>query len=256
MTDLICSPWATVDDIPAGSQELATEEEWEIILQWASEILWALSGRQWSGDGCAAAAELRVCPPAVGTKSWPFGPSRDCCGYWPVSGYPWGFGTAYLRRSMSAFAVQLPHDEVSGVTSVTVDGELFLAWRVEGGWLERTDCRSWQECGDAEVLIEYTYGFAPPAGGVRAAVTLAIEAAKQAAGDATCRLPKRVVSVTRQGVTMAFVDPMRFLKDRLTGVPDVDLWIVSVNPYRRPERAQIWSPDVPVATRSAVPPVP
>lgn len=256
MTDLLCSPWATFADVPETSQPLATEEEWASILQWASEILWALSGRQWSGGGCEAAAELRVCPPAPGTKSWPFGPMRDCCGYWPVSGYPWGFSTGVVRRSANAFAVQLPHDEVSAITSVTVGGDAFVAYRLEGSWLERTDCRPWQECGDAEVLIEYTWGLAPPVGGVRAVVTLAVEIAKQAAGDATCRLPRRVVSVTRQGVTMAFVDPMRFLKDRLTGLPDIDLWIVSVNPYRRPERAQIWSPDVPVATRSPVPPGP
>lgn len=255
MTDLLCAPWATFDDVPEDSQPLATEEEWVLILQWTSEVLWALSGRQWSGGGCEGAAELRVCPPAMGTKSWPFGPSRDCCGYWPVSGYPWGWPTGYIRRAANAFAVQLPHDEATA-TSVTVAGEAFLAWRSEAGWLERTDCQPWQQCGDAEVLIEYTYGEAPPAGGVRATVTLAIEVAKQAAGDATCRLPRRVVSVTRQGVTMAFVDPMRFLKDRLTGIPDVDLWIVSVNPYRRPERAQVWSPDVPVATRTVVPPGP
>jgi len=254
MTDLLCSPWATFDDVPTDLQPLASEQEWDQILLWCSEILWGLSGRQWSGGGCEAAAELRVCPPAKGTKSWPFGPMHDCCGYWPVSGYLWGFATGYIRRSASAFAVQLPHDEVSDVTEVTVNGEPFTAWKLEGGWLERTDCRPWQECGDAAVFIAYTYGFTPPAGGVRAVVALAVEVAKQAAGDTSCRLPRRVVSVTRQGVSMAFVDPMRFLKDRLTGLPDVDLWIVSVNPYRRPERAQIWSPDVPVATR--VPPTP
>jgi hypothetical protein len=255
MTDLLCSSWATVADIPEDLLPLLSEAEWDALLLTCSEILWALSGRQWSGGGCVAAAELRACPPAPGTKSWPFGPMGDCCGYWPASGYPWSFSTGVIRRGANAFAVQLPHDEVTSVTSVTVNGEPFLSYRLEGSWLERTDCRSWQECGDADVLIEYVWGLTPPAGGVRAVVTLAIEIAKQATGDATCRLPRRVVSVTRQGVTMAFVDPMRFLKDRLTGLPDVDMWIMAVNPYRRPERAQVWSPDVPRAV-TLPPPAP
>lgn len=249
MPDLLCSPWATFDDVPVTSQGLVSEEEWASILEWASEILWSLTGRQWSGSGCEATAALRTCPPTPGTKSWPFGAQSDCCGWWPVSGYPWTFGTQHLRRDASPFAVQLPHDQVGEITSVTVGGDPFTAYRLEAGWLERTDCLPWQECGDAEVLVAYTYGEDPPAGGVRAVMSLAIEAAKQASGDASCRLPKRVVSVSRQGVTMAMVDPMKFLKDHLTGLPEVDQWIVAVNPSRRSSRGSVWSPDMPRATR-------
>lgn len=256
MTDLLCAPWATLADVPEQHVALVSSDEWEVLLLWSSEIIWALSGRQWSGDGCEAAAELRACPPAPGTGSWPFQPADDCCGWWPASGYPWLFGGSYQRRRANAYAVQLPHDEVTAILSVTVGGEPFTAYRLEGSWLERTDCRSWRECGSAEVFVHYTYGLAPPAGGVRAVVALAIEAAKQAAGDATCRFPKRVVSVSRQGVTLAMIDPMRFLKDRLTGLPEVDLWIVSVNPHRRSSQGSVWSPDLPLATRAELPPVP
>lgn len=250
MTDLLCSPWATPADVPDEHAALVSPDEWTALLQWASEVLWALSGRQWSGGGCDAAAELRVCPPAPGTKSWPFDSWDDCCGWWPASGYPWLFGPAYLRRQANAFAVQLPHDEVTAIDTVTVGGDPFTAYRLEAGWLERTDCKSWRECGAADVVVSYTYGRTPPAGGVRSVVTLAVEVAKQSSGDASCRLPKRVVSVTRQGVTLALIDPMRFLKDRLTGLPDVDLWITSVNPFRRSSRGGVWSPDIPRTTRT------
>lgn len=251
MTALLCSAWATLADVPDEHVELVSPAEWETLLLWASEILWALSGRQWSGgsETCTAVAELRACPPAPGTQSWPFNAAGNCCGWWPASGYPWLWGSTFLRREARAFAVQLPHDEVVSVESVTVDGEPFTAWRLEAGWLERTDCRDWTQCGGSEVLVSYTWGRTPPAGGVHVVVTLALEAAKQATGDATCRLPRRVVSVTRQGVTMAFVDPMRFLKDRLTGLPDVDMWIMAVNPFRRSSRASVWSPDLPRTTR-------
>jgi hypothetical protein len=252
MTDLLCSPWATPADVPEEHVDLVSAAEWGNILLWASEILWALSGRQWSGgsEGCEAVAELRACPPAPGTRSWPFEGAGECCSWWPASGYPWHFGASYIRRSVRAFAVQLPHDEVVSVESVTVGGVAFTAWRLEGCWLERTDCRDWTQCGGLEVVVSYTWGRTPPGGGVRSVMTLAVEAAKQKAGDSTCRLPRRVISVTRQGVSMSLIDPMRFLKDGGTGLPDVDLWISSVNPRHRSSRASMWSPDLPRTTRT------
>lgn len=40
-----------------------------------------------------------------------------------------------------------------------------------------------------------------------------------------CELPQRVTSVSRQGVSWSFVDPMDFLDKGLTGIGQVDTWV-------------------------------
>lgn len=210
-TALICAPWATVDDLPATAPTLPPAE-WERYLTAASEILWALSGRQWSGASCEETARYQ--------------------GHAAVRCFPF---EAPVLTSLA-----LPHDEVTAVTTVTVNGVAFTGYRRIGSWLHRTDGTGWSGTVD----IVYQRGLAPPLGGVIAAVTLAVELQKASAGDSSCRLPKRVSSVTRQGVTMTILDPQLFLGQGRTGLADVDQWLVAVNPSGRPERGSMWSPDV------------
>jgi hypothetical protein len=40
------------------------------------------------------------------------------------------------------------------------------------------------------------------------------------------------------------VDPSEVLGDGVTGVPEVDLWIRSVNPKRLASRSRVYSPDI------------
>jgi hypothetical protein len=40
-------------------------------------------------------------------------------------------------------------------------------------------------------------------------------------------------------------DSLDILKEGGTGLTSVDLWLHSVNPDARPQRAGVWSPDVP-----------
>jgi hypothetical protein len=114
--------------------------------------------------------------------------------------------------------------------------------------LIRTDGRGWSTaCGGETVTVVYRWGEAPPAGGKRAAVLYALELGKGEVGDSSCRLPKRVVSVVRQGVSMTLIDPQRYLENGKLGMPDIDQWLASVNPGAIPERGAVWSPDVPRA---------
>jgi hypothetical protein len=46
-----------------------------------------------------------------------------------------------------------------------------------------------------------------------------------------CRLPRRVRSVSRQGVTMDMVDPTSIYAEGLTGLPEIDTWLKAVNPF-------------------------
>ena len=90
--------------------------------------------------------------------------------------------------------------------------------------------------------VRYHRGLKVPRAGQLAAGILACEIGKGATGDQTCMLPKRVQTITRQGVTMAILDLYEDLKDGRIGVPAVDLWIASVNVPRSAARPPV-SPD-------------
>ena len=62
--------------------------------------------------------------------------------------------------------------------------------------------------------------------------------------NADCDLPERVTSITREGVTMALIDPQEFIQEGRTGLYTVDLWLNAVNPNRLLKRATVWSPDM------------
>jgi hypothetical protein len=232
----VCAPWATLADLPEERPSLPAGITWEELLLWATEILWALSGRRWSGTtedgGCTASAELRD--------------EGGSCAWWAAAGWP-ALWVGPRHSDTGNAVVQLPHDEATAVESVVVAGQPMSAWRQEGAWLYRTDGYGWR---GRTTVITYRWGLAPPAMGVRECVVLALEFAKAVTGDAGCRLPKRVTSVSRQGVSMTMIDPQKFLDDGRTGLTDVDLWLASVNPKARPERGSVWSPDL-LRTRSS-----
>jgi hypothetical protein len=249
---MLCGPWATFDDLPAAMQGDKPAEQWARWLTVASETLFWLSGERWSGVGCTYSASLRGHPPQQGSGAWPYyrswGMTNSSPSYWwyPLAGVAWF--PIYRARDPLPYAVKLPHDEVTEVTSVTINGEPFTDYRlVPGGWLERTDCREWGRWFDQTTVV-YAYGTPPPESGVQAAIVLANEIGKAECGDSSCRLPKRVTSITRQGVSIAVIDSMDFYKIRKTGLPDVDLWLTAVNPKGRLRRARVISPDLPRVT--------
>lgn len=260
VSEVLCASWADLDDVPQATRdELAahtppvTDAEITAALLRASELLWALSGRVWYGDGCEEVATLRSSPPAPGTGAWPYHDSWRSCRCWSygtwVDGqlFP-GFG--YLGGHVTApIAVKLPRSPVTSVVSVTVEGDPFAAWRLlDSGWIERTDGRPWQVC-DGATEITYTFGAPPPAGGRDAAVELGIELLKHRRKLKGCRLPSRTTSITRQGLSMEIIDPMEFLNNGGTGLVLVDMWLRSVNPDRSPQAAGVWSPDLPTTIR-------
>jgi hypothetical protein len=234
----LCAAWADLADLP-DTRPALDDAQWMDLLVAASEILWALSGRQWSGAGdCTATATL-------------YQDGDQCLGWWPGSNQVVaGFGAAhYLPRPAAdgQRALKLPHDEATTIQSVTVGGEAFVGYRQQGSWLHRIDGKPWV---GAEVVVTYRWGVAPPTAGKVHAVNYALELGKAIAGDTSCRLPKRVVSLTRQGVSMALIDPQRYLEQGKLGIVEIDQWLAAVNPHAVPERASIWSPDVPRAVPS------
>lgn len=145
-------------------------------------------------------------------------------------------------------------------TGISQDGEVVPvdAWRVDNGqWLVRTDGDCWPQCQDyneaadsTENTFQVTYwkGLEVPNVILRAAGELACEYAKSCIG-APCRLPQRMTSISRQGISVSLADVDMLLEKGLTGIITVDQVIRSVNPYGLVSKMGIASPDWPPVAR-------
>jgi len=155
---------------------------------------------------------------------------------------------------------------VNSIISVVQDGELVdpATYRVDNGtWLVRTHDQSTSDCwtlrqdfnlntGPNTLIVSYLQGMPVPAALQRAGGELACEWAKACTG-AACRLPQRVTSISRQGVTVSLADVDDLLERGLTGVPTVDNVIHAFNPYRLQSRMQVLSPDIPTGRKTTWP---
>lgn len=145
---------------------------------------------------------------------------------------------------------------VASIVSITIDGEVLpeTSYRLDNNQLlVRMDGEAWPPCnrldlptteeGTWEIVFER--GIEVPIGGRIAAGILANEMAKAICGDASCALPKRIQSITRQGVTIALVDNFDALNEKgQTGIWLVDSWVASVTSPKR--GGSVRSVDVPV----------
>jgi hypothetical protein len=232
-TRLLCTPWAALPDLPATKPTL-DDATWDDLLWTASEMLYLWSGKQFSGD-CVSTVVLETPPGAIGSACWR---------HW---GNPWTLrGQWDTRESVVA---RLPGAPVTSIESVTIDDVVQVAdvdyiAELPAGLIWRTQFRHWSD--DGTTRITYHHGIAPPIGGKRSAVLLAIELGKSWSGE-PCNLPKRLTSVTREGVTMTMATTLNGWR---TGLWDVDAWLASVNPHMATRRASAWSPDVRHARRT------
>ncbi|RQX13403.1 hypothetical protein DDE19_26040 [Micromonospora ureilytica] len=233
-----CKGWEAIDE---AARTAATDL--------ATEILWALSGRRYG----VCPATVRPCrrndhdawlrlerwlPLSYGSLAVAF---CGCVGH-------------ICSCSSSGCELSLP-GPVHAVTRVLVEGAVVpaAAYAVyDRRWLVRVDGKCWPERQDLTVAddqpgawsVTYERGVAVPAGGQIAAGHMACELAKAMVSDTTCRLPRRVQSLVRQGVQQTFVDPAQLAKDGMTGLPEVDQWLRVVNPHRLPRDSVVWSPDL------------
>lgn len=175
----------------------------------ASELVWVLTGRSWTS------------PPKTVIERYPINPERR---------------------------IRLVRVPVASVTRITVSGIPVTGHEVESGnniLLPRTveTCRP-----GAKVVVEYVYGSTnPPALAVRAIKVLAYELliASGAKGNAIeSRIPERVTSISRQGVSWTMIDPQDFLDQGRTGIYEVDLCIKALKP-KSGGRSMVFSPEYP-----------
>jgi len=148
------------------------------------------------------------------------------------------------------------------VDLVTVSGSVVAtgAWRVDNGqWLVRTDGTCWPTCQDFNVdagnntmFVTYRRGLPQPAVLARAAGELACEWARSCVGS-LCRLPQRVTSIARQGVSISLADAEAMLRNGLTGINTVDQVITRLNPYGLVSAMKVASPDLPITRQVTQP---
>lgn len=255
-----CAPWAGLGDLCTPCDDYAIDtgllEDW---LQVASDMLYDLTGQRWPGEcerierpcggGCLTGLSLLPGMPAsqVGSlvsSPWPFRDAAPSCGCAGLS-----------RVKLGGFPITeiievLVDGEVVPPDEYQVDSRRYLTGR------RRPDgsLRIWPNCqflelADTEVgtwSVRYRYGDDPPQGGVKSAASLgcqlALSCQPEALRDGRCRLPKRVTTITRLGVTLAVIDPFTLFRDGLTGLPEVDLWLGSVRHGDKSRRARMSDP--------------
>lgn len=254
---MICEPWATETDLDECCETSATSAQKTDALLAASEILYALSGRQYFG---LCQETVRPCGngPALPTFTWsrwtyPWTPVKYG-GTWLNLGPVCGCHVTYECACKGIPQVHLGRHDVTQIFEVNIDGTILSSanYRLDHGrWLVRTDGELWPCCQDLSVdigetgswYIELEYGTPVPQMGVNAATKLACELAKACSGG-DCDLPERVTSIVRQGVSMTLIDPQEFLTEGRTGLYEVDLFLAAVNPAGLARRGTAWSPEV------------
>lgn len=161
--------------------------------------------------------------------------------------------TGACRCGPDGAAVLLLPGPVADITEVRIDGQSLpeTAYTLrDHRRLIRLDGGIWPACQDpttdewaqGSFLVSYLRGVPVPIGGQVAAGRLACELALAACGSAECVLPRRTSTVTRQGVTLGFMDTFEDLTAGHTGIWSIDAWTTSVN--RPIPRAGVRSPDV------------
>lgn len=256
-----CTPWATVADVSSPCDDYEFDEALlEDALQVASDVLFDLTGRAWAGS-CTEV--VRPCSRYRATGH---------AGGWH-DGRTWaGWCGCARRRSCGCSRlseIRLGGYPITGITAVKVDGDTLdpSLHRVDDHrWLVRLPDPDgtnpgWPCCQDLALpdtdegtfSVEYVYGVEPPRGGVRAAASLGCQLALAWSPETVgqCRLPKRVTTIARQGVTLAVLDPLTLFRDGLTGLSDVDLWVASVWMGRKRRRSTVVVPGQGRAVRRA-----
>lgn len=250
-----CPPCEALENLPATDKAR--------VEAMAVDLLWNWTGRRY-GLTEETVRPCRAECPSLPSTFWGYRAGLNT-----PSGSPWapvlidgqwfnlGCGTCQGTCRCApdgSLALRLP-GPAQTIKSVMIGGQELAeeAYELRDGVLYRIDGAAWPYCNDWVAdptapdspawTITYERGYPVPDGGQIAAYTLACELALALCGDKACKLPQRVQSITRQGVTMAVLDSFEDVQDGRTGIWLVDAWVASVNAPRA-ARPQVYSPDI------------
>jgi hypothetical protein len=235
----LCSAWATNDEarLCSGFDDIDDDGLFGLtsLLQASTYLLYLLSGKRYPGI-----CEDFVRPPAQCEADRCCLDSCACCHH------------GVSKLTLGAYPIR-------EIIEVEIDGEtldeseyqilnrryLLRMADVDGNrqkWpgIQRLDL----PFGDPGTWgVRFFYGQEPPRPGAMAMIAHARELGKACAGDATCKLPARVQSVARQGVTMVIGDPQAFMVAGLTGLGEADGWLAAERYAARNRRPAFVNPD-------------
>lgn len=232
----------TID--PGDTQALKDYEAALAACEFASQTLWALSGRKYH-TGTVITERYVVdrawispylMTPVRGLPVY----DRDW-GVYVVDPYDWN--TRKIRLDGTPIkqvgsVINLANGDPLDPTEYSVINRTFLQ-------LNTLNPRG--------IDVSYTYGQEPPKTGRMAALHMATQFFYLWSGrEDLCDLPSRVMSVTRQGVSWVLLDNQDFLDELKTGMYVVDMFLRSVNPDKARVKAKVFSVDLPRGRRRSL----
>lgn len=247
--------WCTVDDLGGPCTDVTLDPAVVTkAIALASDVLYWLSGARWPG------ATTETVRPMSSTS----------CSCW-ASHDPVERNLARARRRCPHVRQQaLGGYPVTAVGQVKVDGEVVdpSRYRVDDRRFltaVRSDAAQeqlwWPSCQAMDLpdtepgtwSVTYTWGATPPVAGQAAAAALACEMALAMAPDDEdgpgCRLPAAWTSITRAGVTVTRAAVESLAQQGLTGLPEVDLWLIALREAPKRQGAAVVVPGRPRRVR-------
>jgi hypothetical protein len=221
----------------------------------ASYMLWALSGRKFSGTTTITERYVSVYDPYLRSGGGRLGYSpvlingqvenvaQGSIGRHSHHDFQGDGTSSYSRVRLRGRKVVKIHNLRDGNGQIIDPSTYYLS---DHSTIFGTPNAKWTS---SNVEVTYTYGSPPPTAGKAAARILATELVKLYEGDDSCALPQRVTSVARQGVTYTILDNQSFIDELRTGIYAVDLFLKTANPDRARARSRVFSPDVARARR-------
>jgi hypothetical protein len=257
--------WFDYSDVPVLSR--LEEDDRKLLAESASRMLFNATAQVFTGlcsdtfrppsANCAGSSGLMAGSRLADGSLWLGMNGTDMlpeATFGPLGG---GDGNTVMSPIMSYSTIVPPLQPIVSVDRVTIDGENVdpSEWLiVEDRAVIRAGGKSWplwqrldRPLGQPQTWgIEITGGVAIPPTGVLASRVLAVEFAKAPAwlDDDTCRLPKRLQSINREGMSAVVLDPFTFLQQGGFGIYEVDTFINTENPNHLTRDAKVLNPDL------------
>jgi hypothetical protein len=218
----------------------------------ASYLLWAMSGRKYTGE--TTVTERYTCT----LRNNRLGPSRKTTSPVLFGGdvynIPSGDYDEYSELTSDGMSpesrIKLRGRPVTKIHAIrNRQGDIIdpsSYYLVDHSTIHIKAGTPWTPCNTE---VTYSYGTPVPVAGKMAARKLAIEFARLWSGDENCELPQRVTSVSRQGVSYTILDNQEFIDELRTGLYEIDLFLKVVNPDNARRKSKVFSVDTPRARR-------